>query len=255
MPPPPSLIPPLAASLLAVSLGAVAAAGPAGRWEGEARIPGAPQRMVLDLATGPSGEWAGSLTLPGRGVKGAPLGSLQVGADGSVQADAAGAFGGPPSELPTQLVLRPQPGGQLEGEWRQGGHSAVLALRRSGDAQVDPPPARTTLPAALAGNWRGRYELGGYPREVTLTLQATTHPSAHAGELLIVGKRHSQLVIDRVNAGERFVTLEASAAGIRLEGRWDAAAGAFDGSFFQGPFEAPLKLQRDAADARSGSGS
>lgn len=253
--PSPSLIPTLAASLLVASLGAAAAPSPAGRWEGEARIPGAPQRMVLDLAASPAGAWAGSLTLPGRGVKGAPLGDLKIGADGSVQADAAGAFGGPPSELPTQLVLRPQPDGRLEGEWRQGGHTAVLALRRSGDAQVDPPPARTTLPAALAGNWRGRYELGGYPREVTLTLQATSGPSDIAGELLIVGKRRSQLVIDRVNAGERFVTLEASAAGIKLEGQWDATAGTFDGSFFQGPFEAPLKLQRNAAGARSGSGS
>lgn len=252
--PSPSLVPTLAASLLLASLGATAATSPAGRWEGEARVPGAPQRMVLDLAPSPAGEWSGSLTLPGRGVKGAALGSLQVGADGSVQADAAGAFGGPPSELPTQLVLRLQPDGRLEGEWRQGGHTAVLALRRSGEAQVDPPPARTALPAALAGIWRGRYELGGYPREVTLTLQATTSPSANAGELLIVGKRRSQLVIDRVNAGERFVTLESSAAGIKLEGQW-TTTGAFDGSFFQGPFEAPLKLQRDAAGARSGSGS
>jgi hypothetical protein len=244
----------IAGSLLAVSIGAGAATNPSGRWEGEARIPGAPQRVMLDLAPGPSGEWAASLTLPGRGVKGAPLDGLKVGADGSVQADAANAFGGPPGELPTQLAVRMLPDGRLEGEWRQAGHAATLALRRSGDAQVDAPPPRTALPAALAGTWRGRYELGGYPREVTLTLQATSRPSANAGELLIVGKRRSQLVIDRVNAGERFVTLEASAAGIRLEGRWDSATGAFDGSFFQGPFEAPLTLQRDAASARSGSG-
>lgn len=246
----------IALSLLIASLGSPAAAAtPSGRWEGEARIPGAPQRIVLDLAPSPAGEWAGSLTLPGRGVKGAPLDALTVGADGSVQADAASAFGGPPSELPTQLAVRMLPDGRLEGELRQGGHAAALALRRSGDAQVDAPPARTALPAALAGTWRGRYELSGYPRDVTLTLQTTTSPSANAGELLIVGKRRSQLVIDRVNASERFVTLEASAAGIKLEGRWDATTGAFEGSFFQGPFEVPLKLQRDATSARSGSGS
>jgi len=251
---PRSFISTIAGSLLAVSIGAGAAGNPSGRWEGEARIPGAPQRVVLDLAPGPSGEWAASLTLPGRGVKGAPL-DVKVGADGSVQADAASAFGGPPGELPTQLAVRMLPDGRLEGEWRQAGHAATLAMRRSGDAQVDAPPARTPLPAALAGTWRGRYELGGYPREVTLTLQATNSPSANSGELLIVGKRRSQLVIDRVNAGERFVTLEASAAGIKLEGRWDSATGTFDGSFSQGPFEAPLKLQRDAASAGSGSGS
>lgn len=164
---------------------AAAASAPAGRWEGEAHIPETPQRVVLDLAPDTAGDWAGSLTLPGRGVKGAPLETLKVGADGTVQADAARAFGGPPSDLPTQLALRMLPDGRLEGEWRQGGHAARLTLRRSGEAQVDVPPSRTALPAALAGVWRGRYELGGYPRDVTLTLQATTSPGSQAGELLI----------------------------------------------------------------------
>jgi hypothetical protein len=109
------------------------------------------------------------------------------------------------------------------------------------------------VPPALAGTWHGRYELGGYPRDVTLTLQETTDPQAQAGELLIVGKRRSQLVVDRVNARARHVTLEAGAAGIRFEGNWDAAAGVIDGHFSQGPFEAPVKLQREAH--RSGSGS
>lgn len=242
------------AAALSVPLGAAAASDPSGRWEGEARIPGAPQRLVLDLAKSTSdGRWAGSLTLPGRGTKGAPLQSLQVGADGHVQADAASAVGGPPSELPTQLELRLLPDGRLEGAWRQGGHEAGVLLWRSGEAQVDPPPPRTAVPAALSGVWRGKYELGGYPRDVTLTLHATSDPQAAAGELLIVGKRRTQLAVDRVNAGSRFVTLEAGSAGMRLEGQWDAASGSFEGLVSQGPFEAPLKLQREAA--RSGSGS
>jgi hypothetical protein len=243
------LVPPL----LAVTA-VVAAPDPAGRWEGIAQIPGAPQRLVLDLARDDQRNgWTGSLTLPGRGTKGAPLQALQVGDDGSVQADAASAFGGPPGDLPTQLALRLSPDGRLEGQWRQGGHAAGVSLRRSGEAQVDPPPARTTVPATLAGTWRGRYVLGGYPREVTLTLQATSDPQASAGELLIVGKRRSQLVVDRVNAGTRFVTLEAGSAGIRLEGRWDASSGVIEGTFSQGPFEAPVRLQREAAHSRSGS--
>lgn len=242
------------AAALSVPLGASAASDPSGRWEGEARIPGAPQRLVLDLAQNRSdGRWAGSLTLPGRGTKGAPLQSLQVNPDGRVQADAASALGGPPGELPTQLELRLLSDGRLEGAWRQGGHEAGVLLWRSGDAQVDPPPPRTAVPTALSGIWRGTYELGGYPRDVTLTLHTTSDPQAEAGELLIVGKRRSQLAVDRVNAGTRFVTLEAGSAGIRLEGQWDAARGTFDGTFSQGPFEAPLKLQREAA--RNGSGS
>lgn len=237
-----------------------ATASVAGRWEGEARIPGAPLPIVLDLAPKADGGWAGSVTLPGRGVKGAPLDALSVGADGRVQASLAKALGGPPSELPTQLALRMLPDGRLEGDFRQGGHSTSASLRRSGEAQVDPPPPRTPLPPAMAGTWRGRYELGGVPREVTLTLSpppAGADPAtAPAGELLIVGKRRSQLVVDRVAASDRFAILEASAAGLRLEGRWDAAAGTFDGLVLQGPFEAAVKLQRvgPAAAAASAAG-
>ena len=76
--------------------------------------------------------------------------------------------------------------------------------------------------------------------------------------MLIVGKRRSQLVVDRLAASDRFVVLEASAAGLRLEGRWDGAAGTFEGLVLQGPFEAAVKLQRvgppSASVSASGSG-
>lgn len=228
------------------------AATPQGRWEGEVAIPGAPVQIVLDLSPSGAG-WAGSVTWPGRGIKGARIDSLSVGADGRVEANVAGAFGGPPLEQPTTLTLQPASDGRLEGVFRQAGHEAAVSLWRSGDAQVDAPPRQTPVPAGLAGVWRGRYELGGYPREVTLTLSASRElPSAQApaGQLLIIGKRRNELVVDRVDAGERFVTLEASAAGLRLEGQWDARAGRFEGMVIQGPFEAALSLQRDA---RSGS--
>jgi hypothetical protein len=222
-----------------------AASDPAGRWEGEAQVPGTPLPLVLDLARGPAG-WSGSITLPGRGVKGAAVDALAVAGDGRVSVALAQAFGGPPMPQPTQLVLRLRPDGRLDGRFEQGGLSTAVSLRRSGDAQVDAPPPQTALPAALAGTWRGRYELGGQPRELTLTLAP---PGAQAGppvgELLIVGKRRTQLPVDRVVAGARFVTLEASGAGIRLEGRWDGDAGSFDGVLLQGPFEAALRLQRD----------
>lgn len=250
------------AVLVVMGLGAQAIAagpGPAGRWQGEARIPGAPMPVVLDLvldqAPGSAQRWAGSITLPGRGVKGAVLETVSVSTNGEVQANVGAAFGGPPMQQPTRITLRPAAGGRLEGEWQQAGHRAMLVLRRSGEAQVDSPPPRTPLPPALAGVWRGRYELGGYPREVTLTLAPPATAEAPAGELLIVGKRRTQLAIDRVAASERFVVLESSAAGIRLEGQWSGEAGTFDGLFFQGPFEAPLRLQREAVTIHTTSGS
>ncbi len=237
-----TLVPPL---LLAFAGAASAAPEVSGRWEGEAQIPGAPLPIVLDLEVSPSGGgWRASLTLPGRRVKGAPLAELSVSDDGRVRADAAAAFGGFESTLPTRLDLQLAADGRLVGEWQQGGHRAATVLHRSGAAQVDrSPPATVPLPLSLAGTWRGRYELGGYPRDVTLSFAKPAPTLPPFGTLLIVGKRRSELLVERVVAGERYLTIEAG-AGIRFEGRWDPDEGRFEGWMKQGPFEAPLQLRR-----------
>ncbi len=237
----------LLAALLVPLAGPLIAADLSGRWEGELRIPAAPLPIVLDLAASPTGGWVGSVTLPGRGVKGASLEALQVVAD-SVGASLDPAFGGAGS-TPTRLDLKLQADGSLAGEFRQGGHQATAALRRSGPAQVDPPRLATAIDPSLAGTWTGRYELGGSPRDVTLTL--VQGPSGVAtGTLKIVGRRITELPLDRVVQTPRFLELDASAAGIHIAGRWQAGSGRIDGSFSQGPFEAPLSLQRAPVGGR-----
>lgn len=232
--------------VLGVAAGnASSAGGLAGRWEGEARVPGSPLPIVLDLERAPSGAgWVGSLTLPGRRVKGAPLAGVTVDDQGRLGADAAGAFGGPPSTTATRLDLRLSSDDRLVGDWQQGGHRAAVVLRRSGEAQVDEPvPSTVPLPPLLSGTWRGRYELGGYAREVTLTFAGPAPLAAPFGSMRIVGKRRTDLPIERVQAGERYLTIETG-GGIRIEGQWDAASGHFDGWMLQGPFEARLPLRR-----------
>lgn len=119
-----------------------------------------------------------------------------------------------------------------------------MVLHRSGDAQVDLPALSTVpLPQSLSGTWKGRYELAGNPREVTLSFAALAPTQPPFGTLLIVGKRRSELPVERVLAGERYLTIEAG-GGIRFEGRWDPGEGRFDGWMVQGPFEAPLQLRR-----------
>jgi len=125
---------------------------------------------------------------------------------------------------------------------RLGGLSAPLLLQRTGAAQVQAAPTSTQVTAALAGVWRGHYELFGYPREVTLTLVAGTPGKA---ELVIVGKRTTQVPIDRVVQGPVFVNIESSEMGLTIEGRW--GGGAIDGTLQQGAVEVPLVLRRDGA--------
>jgi hypothetical protein len=222
---------------LALAGAATVAAPLEGRWEGRAQVPGAPLAVVLDLA----GD-SGSVTLPGRGVSGAPLRELRI-AGNAVSASLAAAiasFGAPGPAAAVELVLAAD--GRLSGSFRQGGWSAPLALVRTGAAQVTPAPASTSIATALAGTWKGRYELGGVPREVTLTL-VDSHPAK--ASMVIVGQRRTELPIDRVAQGPVFLTLESSEFGFVVEGR--VGDGVIEGTLQQGPIELPLRLTREGA--------
>ncbi len=234
---------PAVAALLLACMAAHAQRGDvAGRWEGTAQIPGAPLAVVVDLSPSPAGGWLGSIILPGRGTKGAPLRDIQLGPDGELRFGLEAAFG-PAAPPPPDAVLRLQADGALAGELHQAGHAAPLRLQRTGAAQVDRPPAATALAPGMEGTWTGRYELGGVPRDVTLTL-ANDPQGLGRGELVIVGKRTSTLAVDRVVQGREFVTLESTEVGYRIEGRWSAADRTIDGLVLQGPFEAPLLLRQ-----------
>jgi hypothetical protein len=228
---------------LSACAGAQAAPDAAGRWEGIAEIPGRPLRLVVDLDRDAQGRWEGSVILPGRGVKGVPLDALAVGGC-DVGFALTRAFAGGDSLQP-RMTLGCQPDGSLAGTFALGGQVTAVSLHRTGAAQVDRPAHSGVISAALAGRWRGRYEIGGVPREVTLTL--ANRDGAGSGQLVIVGKRTTTLVVDQVTQGREFVALRASAADFRIEGRFSPEAGVIDGGIAQGPFEATIVLRREPA--------
>lgn len=233
---------PLSAALLMTACWAHAAPDPNGRWEGVAEIPGAPLPLVIDLARTPAGMWQGSVILPGRAVKGAPLQAINA-SDEGLGFDLAAAIRAEPAP---QARLRWQADGSLAGELLQAGLSAPLRLQRTGGPQVDLPVAATALTPSLLGRWVGRYELGGYPRDVTLTL-SNGAAGVGVGELVVVGKRRTELAIDHVVQGREFLTLKASSANYRIEGRY--LADRIEGQVVQGPFEAAIVLRRAAPGA------
>jgi len=106
-----------------------------GRWEGTARVPGLVVPVVIDLAR-EGAAWAGTATLPGRGVAGAPLRALEVGADGTVRATLAPGAGGAAGGEASVELRRSADGRSLDGHWRQGGHVAPLALARTGAVEA-----------------------------------------------------------------------------------------------------------------------
>ena len=154
--------------LLAFVAAASAEDVPTGRWEGSAQVPGRVLRIVLDLDRNDAG-WNGAISLPDLGVRGAGLTDLAFNA-GELTCALKGALADQrtgPAKLKAQL----RGDGSLAGEFVQAGNTAPFTLVKAGPAQFETPRKSTSIARELEGEWKGGYELFGYPRKVTLKLQ------------------------------------------------------------------------------------
>ncbi|MGZ5019868.1 MAG: hypothetical protein ACXWAV_05535 [Chthoniobacterales bacterium] len=210
----------------------------AGRWEGSAQIPGREMKLIVDLARD-GGAWSGSIIIPGFGLKGAPLKDVTLnGSDLSFAI--GGALGGPNIE-PPKFTARLDASGKLSGEMLQAGNKAPFKLEKVGPAQVEPTPHSTSIAKDFEGEWKGEYELLGYPRKVTLKLSNRGAEGASA-DFLIVGKKENHLPVDLVTQEGNFLTINSHATGLSYEGRLKNDQ--IEGTLMQGPLEIALTLKR-----------
>jgi hypothetical protein len=233
--------------LLCSALVCEAAESPAGRWEGSIQIPGSEFPLIVDLERVAGKAWAGSIIIPGLGVKGAPLTELSVGDSGiSFTIKAALA-----SERTGQAKFRGRvtSAGQLTGDFLQAGNTAPFVLQKIGPPQVELPRKSTANSQELEGEWKGDYEMDGYPRHVTLTL-ANHKPGGASAQLVIAGKKSNNAAVELVTEERGFLTIKSSEFGITYEGRFRKEAGEINGTFTIGPFELPLVLRRLPGNAR-----
>jgi len=216
-------------------------AGPSaeGRWEGRIEIPGRALTVVVDLAQDKAGAWAGSIIVPGLGIKGAPLSNVVATAT-DLSFDAGGPLATPtgPAHFKARLDA-----GALAGELNQGGNEAKFSLRKTGPAQVENPPRSTAVASALEDSWSGEFELGGYPRHVTITLENHSGGAATA-KFVAVGKRTTDLPVDLVVQEGKLLRIESQAYRVAFEGRLAEQNDEIRGTIEVGAFEVPLVLRR-----------
>ena len=224
----------------------VAAPTPEGRWQGTVQIPGRELRVVVDLRETSAGVWTGSITLPGLGVKGGALSNIVVnGAE--VAFDVAHALGSP-TQRPPSFRAHLDSADAMTGRMRQGGNEAHFALARTGPAQVEVPPRSTPVSRALEGQWNGEFELGGYPRQVTISIE--NHGDAGAtAQFAIVGKQNNVLPVELVIQDGAFLRIESPTTQINFEARLAEDGGELRGILELGPTELPLTLRRGAGRA------
>jgi hypothetical protein len=108
---------------------------------------------------------------------------------------------------------------------------------------VELPPKSTVVSKNFVGEWKGDYEMDGYPRHVTLTL-ANGESNGATAQLTVVGKRTNKPVVDLVSEENGFLTIQAHDFGITYEGRLSKELDSVKGTFTLGPFELPLTLRR-----------
>jgi hypothetical protein len=228
------------------ALACAAVPWPEGRWEGSVLVPEKELRLVVDLAQDSAGGWVGSLIVPGLGIKGAPLAKIVVtGADLSF--DAGRALESPtygPAVFNAHLVSADA----MSGDMRQGGNSAKFSLARVARAQVESPARSTPVGRELEGAWTGEFELGGYPRHVTITFENHADAAATA-KFVIVGKQTTNVPVDLVIEEGSLLRIESQANGVVFEGRFARDSGQINGIVELGPLELPLALRRAPARA------
>jgi hypothetical protein len=218
-----------------------AAENPAARWEGSAQIPGWDLPLVIDLAQDNKGAWTGSIIVPGLNIKGATL--TEITFRNSKLSFAVKDALNDPKLGPAKFKARLTPKGTLTGDFLQAGNSAPFVLTRTGPPQVNLPKQSTPLGDDLEGEWKGQYELGGYPRDVTLKLSRTAD-GAPIVDFVIMGKKVNQISVDLVTRDGDFLTIVSNAFFITYEGRLRKESHEMTGVFAQGPYEAPLNLRR-----------
>ncbi len=213
----------------------------AGRWEGSIQIPGREFNLIVDLDRTDGKNWTGSIIIPGLGVKGAALTELVV-SDSGISFAIKSALASARTGVAT-LEGHLNNDGELIGNFLQAGNSAPFALKRTGPPQVELPRKSTPISKDLAGEWKGDYEMDGYPRHVTLTL-AGHGAEPGTAQLVVVGKRTTNAPIDLVTDENGFLTIESHEIGVTYEGRLQKDPGEIKGTFTLGPFELPLVLRR-----------
>jgi len=202
-----------------------------GRWEGNARIPDGELTVVVDLAQ-QNGAWVGSIIIPGLGVKGTPLTEIKV-----EPPDVNFAVQGP---LGIKMNLRSLEMNKLAGNLEQAGNRAITTLQKTGPPQVEYPPRSTPVAKELEGEWKGDYEMLGYPRHVSIKF--ANHAEGATADFVIVGRKHNVLPVTLVMQEGNLVTVDSQERGFSFEGR--LRDGKLTGAIRQSALETPLVLER-----------
>ena len=228
-----------AAFLLLAPAFVLAAANPAGVWEGTLSTPNGDIGFVINLHRD-GDKWAGELDVPMQGVSGLPLTSVKV--DGNAISFPMPGMGDPHYEGKLS-----EDGKTIAGNLLAGGQTLPLDLKwKSEPRAVEKAVANTGDVQVLEGVWEGVLNAPGMQLHVRFNFTKNADGSI-TGTLDSIDQGANGLPVAGIARTGDTVKLDLKAIGGSYEGTLNKDASAMTGTFTQGGSGIPLNLERKKA--------
>lgn len=225
----------LVAALMLASASAARAQAvdPSGHWEGAIEVPGRELAFQIDLVRVGSGELAGAISVAD--VSGIPLGNV------AVQGRSISFYGR--SDQPFSGTLS-EDGKAMSGNAVLSGYSLPFAMRRTGEARLDPPVVGEAVGKDLEGTWSGTLQVNGSSQRALLTVM--NQPGGKSiGRIVSVDEGGLVLPVVVAQNGSR-VNIEQKGVAASYTGTLNADGTELTGTFTQHGISMPLRFTRVA---------
>jgi hypothetical protein len=231
--------------ILLLALAAAALAGPvwgqqprgAGHWEGVIKGGNRDVPITVDLTPAQNGSWIGAMGMPKQGTKDVPLSGVTVQGD-TVRFSMFPAPGSPVFE--GKLTAD---GAAIAGKLSGGGESTPFELKRTGEAQIQPPPPSTPISGAFEGDWEGTLGDGDRTLRLKLKLRRAADGTG-TGSLTTVGQDSPEIPITTVTQNADRLQFEIRAVGGAYSGKLDPAKNEISGVWTQAGSNTPLVFRK-----------
>jgi uncharacterized protein len=207
------------------------AVDPSGHWEGAIDIPGRELAFQVDLVRAAGGEVAGAISVAD--ASGLPLGNV------AVQGRSISFYGR--SDQPFNATLS-EDGKAMSGNAVLSGYSLPFAMRRTGEARLDPPVTGEAVGKELEGTWSGTVHVSGSSQRAMLTV--VNQPDGKSiGRIVSVDEGGLILPVVVAQNGSR-VTIEQKGVAGSYVGTLNDDATELTGTFSQRGISVPLTFTR-----------
>ena len=226
-------------TLFLLSSSVVAAADPAGHWEGSIALPEIPLEIRVDLAR-EDGSWGGTIDIPAQGLRAFALAGVVVG-DGKASFRMAGIPGDPTFQGTVAAN-----GQSIAGTFSQAGQTFPFRLeRRAKEPDRLATPAHGVPGEGFAGIFQGSLRVG--PAELRLVLELRDGPQGLAGNVDSIDQNAMDIPVTAARVDGASLHLELSTIGGAFEGQRSEDGSRISGTWRQGGQSMPLVFQRLAA--------